>query len=232
VTWSRPEASSNIATYPDRWSLQAPRKRRRRLRRLVQTPSGRADVDLPNAVSILASGPAFRVVDGIAGSGFLLVFEPQVRAVLVGKDAGLFSRSSGNCPPDGLLLRIETDPEAGPSSFAANHPQDRRPVVLVGAPSPGFVGPRAGRVIWISMRLPFFPPRFDTSHRLRPLDPAVHPSALRREARPVPLAGQLPECDGAASTPTGRPGPSRRSGAPSEPPSQTLEEASRVAHGS
>jgi hypothetical protein len=35
VTRSRPKASSNMATYPDRWSLQAPRKRPRRLRRLA-----------------------------------------------------------------------------------------------------------------------------------------------------------------------------------------------------
>lgn len=132
--------------------------------------------DLSNAVSISVLGSRRRVFDSFPASGCLSVFQPQIRAILVGKEAGLLCRFSGICCPNGLFLGVETDPKVGPPSFATNHPDDRRPVVLVGPPSSGFVGPPAGRASGFRCGLDFFP-RSATSHRLRLLDPAAHPSA-------------------------------------------------------
>jgi len=99
------------------------------------------------AVFVSVLGPSCGVVDGLPGSGLLLAFEPEVGAVLVGENTGLLVGLFGENFLEGLFLRVSANPETGPSSFATDHPHDRRPVVLVGPSSALLVRPTARGII-------------------------------------------------------------------------------------
>jgi hypothetical protein len=120
-------------------------------------------MDFAYAIAIVIACPfSLSVTDRFVlrmDTGVVCAFiRKQERAV--GRQAGFNNLSAGRA------VGVGNHPIAAFATLAADDANTRWTVVGICTPTPSFIGSAARWVGWVWMGAPFFPPRFDTLHRL------------------------------------------------------------------
>jgi len=121
------------------------------------------DVDLPNAISIVIPSPFVLTVTNRVPHPLELV----IAIILIGVDRSLSSGKLFNERTQGRPLRIFHHPNTDLTRSPTDDCTNRRTVIGISTSATSFIGPFAGRVIWVRMPVAFFPPRSGTFRRFQ-----------------------------------------------------------------
>ena len=139
-------------------------------------PFRRVDVNFTDAIVIIVSCPFVGAVTNDRTRTQHMI----VALVFVRVEMRTSLGKAVNVRCQGSTSGVHHDPHPHLTALSTNGANDRRTVIGVSAPSAPLVGASTGRIQWVAMRLPFFPPHSETFHQF--------PSAGRRVAsRVVPV---------------------------------------------
>jgi hypothetical protein len=117
------------------------------------------DMNLTDAISVVIARPLVRaVIDLGVGADDMVVALPFV-SVHLGMELGVRM----DMVMQSLFVGVMHHPQAHLSALASHRTDNGRPVVVVSAMPPPFVGPSPRRIVGIEVRFTFFPPRSETS---------------------------------------------------------------------
>lgn len=140
-------------------------------------------VDFSDAIAIIVARPFFLPMTHSVMDPFDLV----VAQLFIRMTGGVFCRLSMHGLLQCLAVGSVTDPQVTLPTLAVHRPHNRRPIVGVGAMPALLIGAAARGIKRIGMFLAFFPPRSETSHPSRCLDPAT-PWGLTSYSRGLAVA--------------------------------------------
>ena len=120
-------------------------------------------MNLSDTIAIIITGPFFfTVTDRGVGTDDMIVALPFIG---VNHDPNL---SEGvDVVFQGLLVGMMHYSQAYLSTVTAYGANDRGAVIIVSAMPLLFIGPTAGRIIWVAVIVTFFPPRSETSRQFQ-----------------------------------------------------------------
>src|SRR5262249_9201626 len=126
-------------------------------------PFNRVGMHLTDTIAIVVPRPLLlAVADGEVRTGNAVVALPLI-GVAAPLRAGVALDVSAQRAPIGLFAHPQTT-VPGATSHCSHH---RRPIILIGAMPAPLVGPAAGGIVGVGVRLAFFPPHSETSRRSR-----------------------------------------------------------------
>ncbi len=124
---------------------------------------GRVAMDFANAITVIISC----ILMGTVRDTGVCPNDVVVTRRLIGVDAGFGLRKAMHLRFQGFSRRVRDDSQADLPAVPADRPDNRWPVIGVGAPSALVIGSKAGRIERIGVLASFFPPHSETSRRFQ-----------------------------------------------------------------